>query len=262
MARPLRIEYPGAFYHVINRGQRQEPIVEDDHDRQRFVACLEKMCGQYATRIHAYCLMTNHYHLILETSEANLSRAIQWLNVSYASYFNRKHQYAGHLFQGRYKAIVGEADEYLESLSRYIHLNPVRAHIVKKPGDYAWSSCQYFVKSQKTPDWINLDRTLSGFGKTARVARNRYRAYLMETDPIDPSKDRLGSLLLGSQAFVDWAKATFLSGRQESSDIPELKRIKPFSLLSTRSLRPWDSTTRHRLTRSRDEAKKAIKLEM
>ncbi len=118
MARPLRIEYPGAFYHVLNRGQRQDVIVDDDQDRQRFVFCLERMAKQYGIRIHKYCLMTNHYHLIIETPEANLSRAIQWLNVSYASYYNRRHHYAGHLFQGRFKAIVVEADEYLESLSR------------------------------------------------------------------------------------------------------------------------------------------------
>ena len=233
MARPLRIEYPGAFYHVINRGQRQDPIVEDDRDRERFTSCLSRMCDQYAIRIHAYCLMTNHYHLILETPEANLSRAMQWLNVSYATYFNRRHQYAGHLFQGRYKAILIEADEYLESLSRYIHLNPVRAEMEEVPWDYAWSSCQYFVKSLKAPGWIDVDRVLLRFARTSRVARNRYKAYLVQSDIADPSKDMTGSCLLGSKAFVDWAKATFLVDQQNNRDIPELKRIKPCPSVET-----------------------------
>jgi len=151
MARPLRIEYPGAFYHVLNRGQRQDVIVEDDRDRERFLLCLQRLVEQYGVRIHAYCLMTNHYHLILETPEANLSRALQWLNVSYASYFNRRHHYAGHLFQGRFKAILIEADEYLEPLSRYIHLNPVRAKMAIHAWEYAWSSCQFYAKVPKAP---------------------------------------------------------------------------------------------------------------
>ena len=126
MARPLRIEYPGAFYHVINRGQRQDAIVEDDRDREHFLSCLERMATLFGVRLHGFCLMTNHYHLVIETPEANLSRAIQWLNVSHAVYYNRRHGMTGHLFQGRFKAILIEADAYLETLSRYIHLNPVR----------------------------------------------------------------------------------------------------------------------------------------
>jgi len=171
--------------------------------------------------------MTNHYHLIMETPEANLGRAMQWLNVSYATYYNRRHQYAGHLFQGRYKAIVIEADEYLDSLSRYIHLNPVRAKMQKNPWDYAWSSCQFFVKSQKTPDWLDVDRILSGFGRSPRIARNKYKTYVMESDPADPSKDMTGSSLLGSKAFIKWAQATFLADHNDTNGIPELKRVKP-----------------------------------
>jgi hypothetical protein len=177
--------------------------------------------------------MTNHYHLILETHEANLSRAMQWLNVSYATYFNKRHQYTGHLFQGRFKAIVVEADEYLDALSRYIHLNPVRAKINKVPWDYTWSSCQFFVRSLKTPDWMDTDRILSGFGKTPRTARNRYKAYLMESDLENPSVDMVGSCLLGSTAFVDWAKTTFLAGQKNNKEIPELKRIKPCPSVET-----------------------------
>ena len=184
MARPLRIEYPGAFYHVMNRGQRQDVIYEDDRDRERFISCLERVSQQYATRIHTYCLMPNHYHLIVETPQANLSRVMQWLHVTYATYYNRRHQYAGRLFQGRYRAIVIEADAYLESLSRYIHLNPVRAKMAAHPWDYAWSSCQFFVRSLKAPEWMDVDRILSGFGRTVQVKTYSplYDKYLLQPD--------------------------------------------------------------------------------
>lgn len=227
MARPLRIEYPGAFYHVLNRGQRQEVIVEDDRDRERFLLCLERMVEQYGVRIHTYCLMTNHYHLILETPEANLSRAVQWLNVSYASYFNRRHQYAGHLFQGRFKAILLEADEYLASLSRYIHLNPLRARITLHPWEYAWSSCQFYAMLPKPPQWLTVEKVLSGFGRSKKTSRKRYTEYLSESDPVNPCKGIVGSSLMGSDGFVEWVKAAFLSSARGMVEISELKQLMP-----------------------------------
>ena len=227
MVRPLRIEYPGAFYHVMNRGQRQDAIFDDDCDRERFLSCLERMSRQFAVRIHAYCLMTNHYHLILETPQANLSRAMQWLNVSYAAYYNRRHGYAGHLFQGRYNAIVVEADEYLESLSRYIHLNPVRSEMVASPWEYPWSSCRFYVEPLQMPGWLYVDQLFAGFGKNRRAARKRYRTYVSESDPVDPFKEGLVGSLLGSVAFVDWAKSTFFADGRETREIPELKQLKP-----------------------------------
>ena len=169
MVRPLRIEYPGAYYHVINRGQRQEAIFDDDRDRERFLFCLDRMANLFGVRIHTYCLMTNHYHLVLETPEANLSRAMQWFNVSYAVYYNRRHHYAGHLFQGRFKAILIEADTYMESLSRYIHLNPVRVGVVQQAWTYRWSSCRYFVAAAKPPNWLDIQRVLTGFGRYAKT---------------------------------------------------------------------------------------------
>jgi putative transposase len=154
MARPLRIEYAGAFYHVLNRGQRREAIVQDSADGERFVSDLSKMAGQYGVLIHGYCLMTNHYHLILETPHGNLSRAVQWLNVAYAAYYNRRHRLCGHLFQGRFKAILLDASTYLEAVSRYIHRTPVRAKMVSDARKYPWSSCRYFVGPDKSPrEW-------------------------------------------------------------------------------------------------------------
>ena len=185
------------------------------------------MSRQFTVRIHAYCLMTNHYHLILETPQANLSRAMQWLNVSYAAYYNRRHGYAGHLFQGRYKAIVVEADEYLELLSRYIHLNPVRAEMEASPWEYPWSSCRFYAEPLQMPGWLYVDRLFAGFGKNRRAARKRYRTYVSESDPVDPFKEGLVGSLLGSVAFVDWAKSTFFADGHETREIPELKQLKP-----------------------------------
>ncbi|OHB73758.1 MAG: hypothetical protein A2Z25_00745 [Planctomycetes bacterium RBG_16_55_9] len=227
MARPLRIEYPGAFYHVMNRGNRQEPIVTDDRDRERFISYLSRMARPFNVLVHGYCLMTNPYHLILETPEGNLSRAIQWLNVSYAAYYNRRHQYAGHLFQGRFKAILVEAGEYLEALSRYVHLNPIRAGVASCAWDYAWSSCRYFVRSLAAPDWLETNRILGGFGRGMRVARRSYAAYLSEADPTNPFDDVVGGSVMGSKNFIEWVRGAFLSGKKKDREIPQLKELKP-----------------------------------
>jgi REP element-mobilizing transposase RayT len=227
MARPLRVEYPGAFYHVINRGHRQEPIVLDNRDRERFLSDLERMAGQFHVLIHGYCLMTNHYHLILETPNGNLSRAVQWLNVSYATYYNRRHQWVGHLFQGRFKAVLVDAGTYLEALSRYIHLNPVRAGLASRAWEYPWSSCRHFVKAENVPPWLEVNRILGGFGRTGAVARRRYAAYLSEPEATNPLDDVIRGSLLGSESFVQWVKDTFLSARRRDREIPDLKVLSP-----------------------------------
>jgi len=226
MARPLRIEYPGAFYHVLNRGHRREPIVQDSQDRERFVSDLSKMARQYRVLIHSYCLMTNHYHLILETPDGNLSRAVQWLNVAYAAYYNRRHSYCGHLFQGRFKAILLDAGAYLQALSRYIHLNPVRAGVTRRAWAYPWSSCRYFVGPDKAPDWLEVHRILGGFARTDRVARRRYMDYLAEpaTNPLDGV---VAGSVLGPPAFTEWVKDTFLSKLAADPELPDLKDLRP-----------------------------------
>jgi len=127
LARPLRIEYPGAFYHVMHRGNGGSDIFKSIRDREKLFEYFGKAVERYNLKIHTYCLMTNHYHLLIETPQPNLSQALRWINGSYAMYFNRKRGRSGHLFQGRFKAILVDADEYLKHLSRYIHLNPIRA---------------------------------------------------------------------------------------------------------------------------------------
>ncbi len=133
MARRLRLQYPGAIYHVMNRGDRREPIFHDDHDRTRFLETLEEACAKADWQVHAYCLMLNHFHLVLETPGGNLVAGMKWFLGTYTSRFNRRHQLFGHLFSGRYKAVIvdGSGDGYLHAVCDYVHLNPVRAKLLK-----------------------------------------------------------------------------------------------------------------------------------
>ena len=225
MSRALRVEYPGAFYHVLNRGQRRESIVQDDTDRARFLALLERMAGLFQVRIHAYCLMANHYHLIVETPTGNLSRAMHWLHVSYAGYYNRRHHCSGHVFQGRFKAILVEAGNYLESLSRYVHRNPVRARLAAHPWDYPWSSCRCFVRAEKVPPWLEVDRILGGFARTKIVARRRYAAYVSESETTNPFDDVVGGSVLGSESFLQWVQRTVLPHLDQTRDTPNRDRL-------------------------------------
>ena len=199
----------------------------DERDKERFISCLSRMARQFNVLVHSYCLMTNHYHLILETPEGNLSRALQWLNVSYATYYNRRHHYVGHLFQGRFKAVLVDDGEYLEALSRYIHLNPVRAGVASYAWNYTGSSCRYFVGSQSAPDLLEINRILGGFGRKRTVARQSYAAYLTEADQANPFDDVVGGSLLGSKNFIEWVGSTFLSVKKKDREVPQLKELKP-----------------------------------
>jgi putative transposase len=221
----LRIEYAGAFYHVLNRGQRREPIVQDGQDGERFVSDLSKLAQPYGVRIHGYCLMTNHYHLILETPHANLSQAVQWLNAAYAPYYNRRHPLCGHLFQGRFKAILLDSGPYLEVVSRYIHLNPVRAGLVAEARRYPWSSCRYFVGAEKAPDWLQTQQILGGFARTVKAAQRRYAQYLAQPAG-DPFAGVVAGSILGSPTFTEWVKNTFFSRRSVDPGIPALKVLQ------------------------------------
>ena len=225
MARPLRIEYPGAFYHVIQRGNERKDIFISDQDRVKFYEYLAILHTRYKVNLHGYCLMNNHYHLIIETKNANLAKAMHSLNTSYTVYFNIKRKRSGHLFQGRYKAILVEADEYLHQLSRYIYLNPVRAGLVKEPGDYLYSSYQYFTSPAKAPDWLSLNFILSIFDKNVKKAKSLYKKFVLdglgnETEVI--RKNINFGFLLGNQDFIEDIKTRFIQGKQDR-EIPVLK---------------------------------------
>ena len=230
MARPLRIEFPGAFYHVINRRNTGMDVFRSDRDRDKFLEYVGKAAKRYEIRVHTYCLMTTHYHLLVETPRANLSQAIKWINVSYAVYFNRKRRRFGHLFQGRFKGVLVDADEYLKHLSRYIHLNPVRAGMVEDCKDYQWSSYPVFGGYVKSPEWLETDWMLSLFGDNRDIANKRYREFVesVQNEKIEnPSDDVVSGAILGGVDFVNWVKKTFLSKDSDSKEMPQLKSLKP-----------------------------------
>lgn len=227
MARPLRIEYSGAFYHITSRGNEQKAVYRNQRDREKFLSYLESATARYGAVIHAYCLMDNHYHLLLETPSGNLSRIMHHINGAYTAYFNTRHERAGHLFQGRYKAILIDADEYAKELSRYIHLNPVRAGIVDNPEEYKWSSCQYYTVNRKSPEWLERELILGYFGEPP-TASNEYRDFIrsaMDCEQENPMAILSHSVILGNGNFVDGITDRFLRNKQLDRDLPALKNI-------------------------------------
>ncbi|HHT9135604.1 MAG TPA: transposase, partial [Candidatus Avalokitesvara rifleensis] len=157
MARPLRLQYPGALYHITARGNERKAIFRSDEDREGFLVILAQAVDRYRLILHAYVLMGNHYHLLVETREANLSLALRHLNGLYTTYFNHIHRRVGHLFQGRYKAILVEKESYLLELSRYIHLNPVRAQVASQLQSFVWSSYLDYVGRRRAPKWLTRE---------------------------------------------------------------------------------------------------------
>ena len=186
MPRKVRIEFPGAVYHVMRRGDHQEEIYRDDHDRIRFLDTLGEACGQTGWRIHAYVLMGNHYHLLLETPEPNLSAGMKWLQGTYTQRFNSRHKVFGHLFQGRFKALnVDDDQEYFETVSAYIHLNPVRAGLVRREAGaltgYRWSSYPGFLAApSRRPAWLETEKVSNSIGieRDSANGRRRFAAWM------------------------------------------------------------------------------------
>lgn len=227
MGRPLRIEFPGALYHVTSRGNERKSIFLDDADRFRFLEILKDYHGRYNILLHSFVLMDNHYHLILETPKGNLLKVMHGINGGYTSYFNRRYERSGHLFQGRYKGILVEKDAYLLQLSRYVHMNPVRAKIVKKPEQYRWSSYPSYIGKEKEYKWVEYSWILSNFGKDGSSAKNGYREYVEESfnkDMENPAKNLYGQLILGSDEFIERIREMF-SGKTISKEIVERKRL-------------------------------------
>jgi REP element-mobilizing transposase RayT len=181
MARKLRVEYPGAIYHVMNRGDRREPIFKDDEDRQRFMVALGEACAKTGWQVHALCLMPNHFHLVVETPQPNLVAGMKWFLGTYTSRFNRRHKLFGHLFSGRYKALIvdGSGNGYLRTVCDYVHLNPARAQLLtpEQPmREFSWSSWPEYLKSPgKRPEWLRVDRLLGEYHIPQDSAAGRRR---------------------------------------------------------------------------------------
>jgi REP element-mobilizing transposase RayT len=232
MARPLRLEFPGAIYHVTSRGDRQEAIYEGDADRQQWLGILSKICERYNWRVHAYCLMDNHYHILLETADGNLSKGMRQLNGIYTQYFNRQHNRVGHVFQGRYKAILVEKDSYLLELSRYVVLNPIRAGMIKNIDEWHWSSYLITIGKLQPPDWLEVDWLLSQFGLQRKRARGGYIDFVREGIGLPPVWDNLRhQIYMGSDDFIN-KHQELISKKQDLDDIPALQKratSKPIS---------------------------------
>ncbi len=228
MARPLRIAYPGAYYHVTSRGNEQKDVFKNRKDREKFLDYLASATERYGAVIHVYCLMNNHYHLLLETPGGNLSQIMRHINGAYTTYFNVKRKRAGHLFQGRFKAILVEADEYAAELSRYIHLNPVRAGMVEQPGEYLWSSFQSYIGKSKTPGWLRTDFVLGCFGKSRTDAGKRYKTFVEELlgkEYDSPLQGTIGSAVLGTPGFVEAVTEVHVGKRETERDLPALRQL-------------------------------------
>ncbi len=204
MARPLRLEYAGALYHVTARGDRREDIYRDEVDRQAWLEGLATVCQRFNWGVHAYCQMTNHYHLLVETAEGNLSRGMRQLNGHYTQRFNRRHGLVGHLYQGRYNAIVVQKEAYLLELSRYVVLNPVRAGLVRQPEAWPWSSYQASIGMASTPQWLDTHWLLGQFGRQRKKATGAYRDFVMEGQGApSPLEQTRHQLLLGDDNFIE-----------------------------------------------------------
>ncbi|MBI5485497.1 MAG: transposase [Deltaproteobacteria bacterium] len=228
MARPLRIIYPGAFYHVTSRGNERKDIFKSRRDREKFLEYLASATERYGAVIHAYCLMSNHFHLLLETPAGNLSQIMSHIIGAYSTYFNIKRNRSGHLFQGRYKAILVEADEYAVELTRYIHLNPVKAGISVKAGEYQWSSYQSYTGKSQLPVWLKTGFTLGYFGKNESASQNNYRDFVENQDVAlyeSPLNNAIGGSILGSPGFIEEITEAHLKGRDEDKGIPALRHF-------------------------------------
>ncbi len=228
MARPLRIIYPGAFYHVTSRGNEKKDIFKSRRDREKFLEYLASAAERYGAVIYAYCLMSNHFHLFMQTPEGNLSQIMRHIIGAYTTYFNIKRKRAGHLFQGRYKSVLVEADEYAAELTRYIHLNPVKAGITAKAEEYQWSSYRAYIGAASTPEWLKPGFILGSFGETEPVSRKNYRDFVDKLDIEayeSPLKCAVGGSVLGSPDFVEEIKEAHLNERGADKDIPALRHF-------------------------------------
>lgn len=203
MSRPLRIELAGGLYHVTSRGDGREAIYFEDGDRLKWLEVLGEVCERFNWRVHAWCQMTNHYHLVIETPEANLAQGMRQLNGVYTQHVNRAHKRVGHVFQGRYKAILVERDSYLLELARYVVLNPVRAGMVKGPRQWRWSSYRSMVSSTEAPSWLVTDWILGQFGQVRARAVQKYIDFVRSGLGLPSIWQHLqGQIYLGSEAFV------------------------------------------------------------
>jgi putative transposase len=238
MSRPLRIEFPGAVYHVTSRGDRREPIYRDDEDRTTQLEIIARAMDRFDAQVLAYCQMGNHFHLLLHTRRANLSRLMRHVNGVYTQSFNRRHGLTGHLFEGRFKAILVDPDAYLLALCRYVERNPVAAGLVAQAEQWPWSSCRAHVGQAATPPWLDSDglhgyllgRPVGG-ARDRRRAAQRYAALVAEAqnEPLWESGLRR-QVFLGDEDFVARMQALAAPERRAALEVPRAQRQSGGSL--------------------------------
>ncbi len=239
MARPLRIEFEGALYHLTGRGNARQRVFADEKDCARFVQLLVESLERYDVALHGYVLMGNHYHLLAETRRANLSRWMHWLTTAYTVYFNRRHRRVGHLFQSRYKSIVVEAEGYCLSLSRYLHLNPVRGKVIgrgnplerrKRLRDWRWSSYRGYAGLARPEPWLSEERVLGEMGGPRQRRRLRYRRFVEEglvreiENPLEAVKWQAA---LGREGFLRKLSDRLKVRKEQHREVPSLRKLQP-----------------------------------
>ncbi len=235
MARALRVQYPGALYHVSNRGNERKAIFKDDVDREAFLKILSQSIDTYSITLHSYVLMNNHWHILAQTSLANLGEFMRHFNITYTSHFNRRHNRSGHLYQGRYKSFLVEADSYLSQVSRYIHLNPVQVAGMKDMQDkqrlralwnYKWSSLPGFVNLAKRREFVEYSAILAEYGGDSPGGRRRYKKQIVDdlAEGLAVKESIVGQSILGGEGFVAWVRETYLESRKDREQ-PAVRKI-------------------------------------
>jgi putative transposase len=226
MARPLRIEYPGAWYHVLNRGRRKESIFFSDEDNKMFFKTIEESCELFNIEVHAYSLLPNHYHILIQTPLGNLSRALRHLNGVYTQRINRKYKKEGSLFRGRFKSILIEKDNYFKEVVRYIHRNPYKAGLEEDIGSHRWTSHYAYMNKTKRPSWLKTEAVLLQFGERENEAIKALDSFVRKEEPKELSK-MLDSLkwpaILGGEVFKNEIREKLKGKTVESREIPQYK---------------------------------------
>jgi putative transposase len=227
MARQLRVEFEGAFYHITSRGNLRENIFFKKQDRQKFLDIVKRTKDRYGYLLHAYALMDNHYHLLIETPKANISQIMQNINTSYTVYINRKYGRSGHLFQGRFKGIIVDKESYLVELSRYIHLNPVRARITERPEQSKWTSYEAFINKKTDNGLVTTEDTLTYFSQKRDDAVIAYKMFVESgiEGGDNPFEDVEAGLVLGRDGFIEGI-LDLLSKINNDVEMPQLRQLR------------------------------------
>ena len=235
MSRAWRIEYEGALYHIFSRGNRKKDIFFDNDDRRLFLSTIDDMSQRFGVQILCYVLMSNHYHLLVKTKRANLKTAMHWFGTTYTQRFNTRHSIIGHLFQGRYKSILVENEDYMLLLSCYIHRNPLRANYVERLADYRWSSYLAYAYGQSPPSWLSTELILSQLNPD-----DPYKSYREKVQRYAKEEKQLWEnfrhgLFLGSKRFVETIRDQYLPDKPHAAIVQQKQlanRVDPISILN------------------------------